>query len=273
MHKSWFSLSLLVLAGLSSVPMQAVTFGQPDGARHPWVGTMLFQAGDGFYYSCSATLLAPTVMVTAAHCTIENGVKNVATWVKFDPVISFPGLDKAKSVAAYLDNPKNGWIGVTEVIPHPQYHGSYPNTYDVGIVILKSAVDPGVFGALPPLGFLQTIGGGNSGNNLFNVVGYGMQGYIKPFHSDTWERYFGQIRLVELKSTFDGDAASAKFTNNPGKTSGGSCYGDSGGPVFYSTTNMIVAVVSWGITPCIGVDYNFRIDTPAAQDFIRKYLP
>ena len=99
-----------------------------------------------------------------------------------------------------------------------------------------------------------------------------MQGYIKPFSSDIWERYFGQVRLVELKSTFNGDAASAKLTNNPGSTSGGSCYGDSGGPVFYSTTNMVVAVVSWGITPRIGVDYNFRIDMPAAQDFVRQYL-
>ncbi len=107
---------------------------------------------------------------------------------------------------------------------------------------------------------------------MFTVVGYGMQSYIKPFNSDIWERHFGQVRLVELKSTFNGDKASAKLTNNPGSTSGGSCYGDSGGSAFYSTTNMVVAVVSWGITPCIGVDRNFRINTPAAQDFVRQYL-
>jgi hypothetical protein len=35
---------------------------------------------------------------------------------------------------------------------------------------------------------------------------------------------------------------------------------------------MVAAVVSWGITPCIGVDYNFRVDTPVALDFIRQYL-
>jgi hypothetical protein len=36
---------------------------------------------------------------------------------------------------------------------------------------------------------------------------------------------------------------------------------------------LITAVVSWGITPCIGVDYQFRLDTPVAQDFVRSHLP
>src|SRR5438552_3477567 len=52
----------------------------------------------------------------------------------------------------------------------------------------------------------------------------------------------------------------------------GSCYGDSGGPIFYSDNNMITAVVSWGITPCIGNSYRFRIDTAVAFDFVRLFL-
>jgi secreted trypsin-like serine protease len=53
---------------------------------------------------------------------------------------------------------------------------------------------------------------------------------------------------------------------------GGTCFGDSGGPIFCSNTNMVVSVVSWGITPCIGVDYNFRTDTALAQDFLARYI-
>jgi len=30
--------------------------------------------------------------------------------------------------------------------------------------------------------------------------------------------------------------------------------------------------VSWGITPCIGVDYQFRVDTPTALDFVSQFL-
>ncbi len=84
------------------------------------------------------------------------------------------------------------------------------------------------------------------------------------------ERYQGQVRLLELNSRSNA-AMSARFSNNPG-TGGGSCFGDSGGPVFYGNTNMVVALVAWGITPCIGVDYQFRTDTALALDFVRGYL-
>jgi secreted trypsin-like serine protease len=99
-----------------------------------------------------------------------------------------------------------------------------------------------------------------------------MQGYIPAFTSDTWERYVGETRLVELNSTWDG-GHSAKYTNNPGSTSGGTCFGDSGGPIFYQNTNVIVSVVSWGQTPCIGVDYNFRTDIQTTQDFVKSFTP
>ncbi len=76
---------------------------------------------------------------------------------------------------------------------------------------------------------------------------------------------------MELKSTNDG-GQSAKFTNNPG-LGGVTCFSDSGGPIFFGTSNMVTAVTSWGITPCIGVDYNFRVDTAVALDFLHRYVP
>jgi len=36
---------------------------------------------------------------------------------------------------------------------------------------------------------------------------------------------------------------------------------------------MVTAVVSFGTTPCIGVDYNFRMDTGIALDFIHQFVP
>jgi secreted trypsin-like serine protease len=88
---------------------------------------------------------------------------------------------------------------------------------------------------------------------------------------DIFARYAGTTRLIEVKSTTNGDSHSAKFTNNPGR-GGGTCFGDSGGPIFYGTTNIIGAITSFGHTPCIGVDFNFRIDTEIAQDFIQDHL-
>jgi secreted trypsin-like serine protease len=260
--------STLPVLLLAPVCVQAVTFGEPDGTRHPYVGTIIFQVASG-YYSCTATLISPTVLVTAAHCTAENGIRNLNTWVKFTPTISFPGYENYSSLGDYLDAKKNGWLK-GEAYPHPNYrdYAQFPTTYDIGVVVLRQAVSMSVYGALPPEGFLTTIR--SAADNKFTVVGYGMQGYIKPFVSDTYARYQGKVRLIELESTFDA-GLSAKFSNNPG-SGGGSCYGDSGGPIFYGNTNMIVAVVNWGITPCIGVDYQFRLDTRTAQDFLQKYL-
>ncbi len=258
--------ALLFVCG---VAVHAVTWGQPDGNRHPHVGTILFLASDGYLYSCSGTLLSPTVMVTAGHCTSSNGVRNIYTWVNFDEQITFP---IHPVTLTYLNK---YWIKA-EAYPHPQYddYAQFPNTYDVGVVLLKKAVRLNAYGALPPLGLLDLVVKQPAPDRLFTVVGYGMQGVLKPVYGDDYTRYAGTVALVELNSKNDGDQQSAKFSNNPGagNGAGGSCYGDSGGPVFYGTSNIVSAVVSWGITPCIGVDYQFRLDTPVAQDFVKQYL-
>lgn len=264
-------LGRIVLSGFvaaAGVVLSATTFGEPDGNRHPYVGAIIFQTPSGLF-SCSATLLSPTVLLTAGHCTEEGGVANLNTWAKFTPVISFPGRENYSSLVEYLDDRKNGWVK-GEAIAHPRYDdfAQFPETFDIGVVLLRSRVTRSTYGALPPEGFLETIR--RAADNRFTVVGYGMQGFIKPFREDVFERYQGQVRLVELNSTFDG-GMSAKFTNNPG-IGGGSCFGDSGGPVFYGGSNMVTAVVSWGITPCIGVDYQFRVDTPLALEFLRQYV-
>jgi hypothetical protein len=259
-----------VLLALAALPASAVTFGAPDGNGHPFVGTILFERPDG-YFSCSGTLLSPTVMLTAGHCTEESGATNLKTWVRFTPEASIQsGCSTRACLDKFLDDRKNGWIQAT-AYPHPQYddYSQFPATFDVGVVVLSRPVAMATYGVLPSLGFLETIK--KAAVDKFTVVGYGMQGLIKPFNSDLWARYVGTVKLIELNSNSTG-GQSAKFTNNPG-SGGGTCFGDSGGPIFYSNTNIVVSVVSWGQTPCIGVDYNFRTDIQTSQDFIESYLP
>jgi hypothetical protein len=258
--------AVLIFAAVA-VPT-AITFGEPDGNRHPYVGAIIFQTPSGFF-SCSATLLSPTVLLTAGHCTEEGGLANLNTWAKFTPSITFEGRENYPSLAAYLNDRRNGWIK-GDAIAHPQYDdfAQFPATFDVGVVLLKQRVVMNTYGVLPPQNFLEGIRGKEA--DRFTVVGYGLQGFIKPFFEDIFARYQGQVSLLELNSTFDA-GMSAKFSNNPGG-GGGSCFGDSGGPIFYDKTNMVVAVVSWGITPCIGVDYQFRVDTALALDFLRRFV-
>ncbi len=260
--------SVLALS-LAASPALAVTFGQPDGTGHPHVGNLLFERAEG-YFSCSGTLLSPTVALTAGHCTEEGGVVNRNTWITFTPDVNLStGCTTRAGLNAYLDNPANGWVRAT-ANPHPSYDdfSQFPATFDVGVLELATPQTAAVYGELPPLGFLSGIH--KAADNQFTVVGYGLQGLIKPFASDIWARYVGTVRLKEVNSTYNG-GQSAKFSNDPGK-GGGTCFGDSGGPIFYKDTNVVVAVVSFGITPCIGTDYNFRTDIQTTQDFVESFL-
>lgn len=264
----------IVLLLVTVTTALAITWGEPT-TDYPYVGTLLFQQTSG-YYSCTGTLLSPTVMLTAGHCTSEYGTPNFRTWVSFDPEISLDyEAHGYPDVFAYLNAE---WITGT-AIPHPQFadFAEWPSTYDVGVVLLDTPfeLDDG-YGALPDIGLLETLTKGQGRKDRgFTAVGYGDQGAIPPFAMSDWARYKGSVSLIEVNSAFTGDGQGAKFTNNPGKGngSGGTCFGDSGGPVFHGDSNIVGAVVSWGITPCIGVDYQFRIDTELAQDFILPYLP
>ena len=64
----------------------AITGGQLDGNGHPNVAMIVFYQPDG-RFRCSATLVSPTVLVTAAHCT--EGVRG-KTIVTFDSVAPSP---------------------------------------------------------------------------------------------------------------------------------------------------------------------------------------
>ena len=262
--------TVLLLFGVAG-NVGAITFGERDGNAHPHVGTLLFvQNGVGFF-SCTGTLLSPTVMLTAGHCTEESGNVNDVTYVRFDED-AFEGFEDFPTLQDWLDAK---WILADEVIPHPQYadYSAFPETFDIGLVILPESVSSGPFGMLPRPGLLDYVRAakGNS-TNWWTAVGYGSQGILKPFQMDDYARYKTTARLIEINSTFTGPGSSAKFTNNPGRGRGGTCFGDSGGPIFYQDTLIIGAIVSFGITPCIGVDYQFRIDTPSALDFINEHF-
>jgi secreted trypsin-like serine protease len=267
MNKKWITLLLVIIMSLAVVTTaSAITWGEPDNGEHPNVGTLLFVQNGVGYYSCTGTMIAPRVMLTAGHCVEGNDQINDVTYVRFEE----DALSGRVNYDTTLDWLNEEWMAVETVIPHPQYSdfAEFPQTYDVGVVILAESYYPANgFATLPSIGFLEEVRGRDRLN--FEAVGYGRQGTLAPFQMSLYARYKGDVALLEVSSWING-GQSAKFSNNPG-IGGGTCYGDSGGPTFFGDTNMTVAVTSFGVAKnghCVGNDFNFRLDTPVAQDFL-----
>jgi hypothetical protein len=88
---------VVVVAVLASAvgPAGAITGGELDGNRHPNVATIVFYQPDG-RFRCSATLVSPMVLVTAAHCT--DGVRG-KTIVTFETVSPSPSHERPTTPA------------------------------------------------------------------------------------------------------------------------------------------------------------------------------
>src|SRR5687767_14464198 len=213
--------SLAALAALST-PALAITWGQPDLNEHPNVVALIFERPDGLY-SCSGTLLSPTVVLTAAHCTEEAGVVNVNTWVRNDP-----DLDAAFTAERPNYASTRAWLDATwskgQAIPHPEYndYAQCPDTFDVGVVLLATPIYLAEYGQLPTLGQFDYLARarGSIQDRRAVVVGYGLQGKIPAFSQDDWVRYQGESSVANVGKASVMGAQNFQFTNSPGKGNG-----------------------------------------------------
>ncbi len=87
-----------------------------------------------------------------------------------------------------------------------------------------------------------------------------------------------RIRLMAVSTLVNlGSAITDGYnlqTQGNGDGRGGTCSGDSGGPVFLGGTNsnLIVGVTSFGMNAlCRGTDFAYRVDQPAVLDWINSH--
>jgi secreted trypsin-like serine protease len=268
MKRRWFGVVfVLTLAVLMVGSVGAITWGTPDGNGHPYVGLLVFDVGGAPSHRCSGTLLSSTVVLTAGHCTFGTDAARV--WFDSDVGAGRPGNGYPFSGGTAIE--------ASLIQTHPLYVDEAFYLHDVGIVVLSQPVNLGT-GQLSAVGVLDELATRRGlQEQIFTPVGYGLQGIV-PNPNDVQAdlvRYRATTRLISVKGTAGIPAGtSVLFTNNPGQAArGGTCFGDSGGPIFMGDSNTIVAVTSFGLNPnCVGNGGGYRIDTPEDQAFITSFL-
>lgn len=269
-------IAVVVLMLVLVAPAAAVQYGQPDGNGHPYVGLVSFHNAAGVpLWRCTGTLVSSTVFLTAAHCT-ESPAAKAVIWFSPGPIPLGNWGGSGTSCAGKTGYPCTGDASGTPH-PHPGWTGglTIPNTHDVGVVVLDSPVTTQGFGKLAPLGYLDTLATKRGLQNVeFTIVGYGLQS-VKPRFSAIRERMVGTVSLVNLRSALT-DGYNLHYSSNPGLGDGpgGTCFGDSGGPVFHTGAQgtVIVAVNSFVLNSnCKGAGFGYRTDISDSLNFLVGY--
>jgi secreted trypsin-like serine protease len=241
-------LALTLAATLvAAAPVSAITHGSVDGAGHLNVGGLVSptQYSDGTWLYCSGTLIAPAVFLTAAHCAEDNG----PAMVTFDT--AYVAGDTTYSGTFHVD---------------PLYPGPMSNPHDVAVVVLDKSVEGITPARLPAAGSLSAL----PSNQLFTSVGYGAH---QVTNGPGGHRYlYDDVRMVATGTLNSTNKPWLRISMNPSVGNGGTCYGDSGGPNFLGTTDIVAATTITGDAVCRATNVDYRMDTASARAFLSQFV-
>jgi secreted trypsin-like serine protease len=295
--------SALALLVALAAPAAAVTGNYRPDNEHGFVGLIAFYDSDWvFIHRCTGELLSPTVVLTAGHCTNDPSLPNGAVaahariWVLQDVGSHYDATTQHDPVTGYPDSCSgtlgdglaDGWCGESSTMFNYGFDNfaGFPNIHDVGIVVLDQPITLPEYGELAganTVDFLQTARGQTDTD--LRVSGYGLSyrlitpprgpnaGNANNVTVSFRVRLEADEHFVGLNGQY-ADGFSIKTEGN-GNDRGGTCNGDSGGPMFWpADSNQIVAVTSWGINNagCRGVGYYYRTDRTPVLDWIHSVV-
>jgi hypothetical protein len=245
---------------LAAVPTASAIIGGKADEPHDYVvfvGQQVVVPGGPVFntFACSGVLVAPTVVVTAAHCSFAPPVP--PAWVRY----SVRTGENARFT------PEREVFG--SIVTHPDFcfggacadgaGGGFTNN-DLAVVLLDEPL-PGPYANLPKEGF---AGKHFENEKQLFAVGYGA--------TDPANRAgFGTRNWAQASAIVAPGASNFLFLPVPVKEKyGTACQADSGGAALVGNT--LVGVHSIGDTSCEGPSFATRTDTPAARGFLATYV-
>ena len=285
-------LARLALVPLALAMASTALFAPPTGAvtgknivedfEHEYVGLVAFYDADGvFLHRCSGTLLSEQVFLTAGHCVAGDDEGNVAAsariWFEQDAGV---GYDPATGAPAPSGYPVSGGVTSTMLYSYGYVDlTTIPETHDVGLIVLApgavEAAYPAIdtYGTLAPVGAADLLGTGIDA--VVTVSGYGVTRTNGKNGNNTVsyrERLMGQSFIINTRNP-DTAGFNLQLSSNPGGGRVGTCFGDSGGPVFAGDTTTVLAVNSWVKNwSCGGQGFSYRVDTADVQAWMQEVL-
>ncbi len=244
------------LVAALAAPANAITKGgRLDGGDHPYTGLSIHDVGGGPSHRCSGAFVDAHTFVTAGHCT--TGTSGGRVWLDADietPPRSVTGYPFAGGTSIEADH----------AFTHPLYNDNAFFLYDVGVLKFDDAVYGGPYASLPGLDAMDQAGKGRkNANATVTAVGYGLQ-LVNPVFVQA-----DKIRMAADLMVVDVNGVAGIGAINPGQSAslsgdaahGGTCFGDSGGPILQFGTDTIWMVNSFGLNGnCAGIGGGYRID-------------
>lgn len=287
----------IAVVGATAVPAAAIKWGELDGDAHPHVGFMVAYTwqpvdtdDDGepddtallAAWRCTGTQMDDDTFLTAGHCT--DGAAAAAIWFDADLTdMRADGGFASYQGAIDADNAYQADAWSTAVLTHPDYDPGAFYLHDVGVVdnlVLADGVLFDAYGELPAEGYWdEQLATRKKDRDSYTTVGYGLQ-WAMPLSNgqgrgdqDDWIRMRAGGELIGYRQFGGGKTNDAYVVLTNNARTGGTCFGDSGGPTFVEDSTTVAAVTSFGVnSTCAGTSGVYRIDTADDLEWLSSFV-
>lgn len=195
--------------------------------KYPWLASIQL----GNVHECAGTLVNPTTMITAAHCSQLPLFKGLSV------------LAHRNTLSTPLESENALKFKVTKIDSHPEFD---EENYNFDVAVWKLELVSGNATDLPTTAFEFDDGKYSSDNTTLTIAGWGMVYAEGPYADNLRQAKVEVVPTKICEAKYRKLHSTSICAIRPGRDA---CEGDSGGPLFTITEDgrvVLVGIVSYG---------------------------